>query len=398
MYFFYVNINIGENMKDKLRKIDIPLLLVSSILLVLGLVMIFSSSSIAAVLQYNNTEYYFFKKQLLIIIGGIIIGFIILFIPIKKYQIPAFFMIFAIIGVLFALQTYGIVTNNARSWFKIFGISIQPSEFSKTIIILFLAFAYGCRKRFKNIYDIFLPLIPCIIIFGLVFIEPDMGTAAIIAVICMFIFFSLPINKNNLMNIMKVIAVIGIAFIIYFLNSNQKYLTDTQASRFMYKNPCKRYEEDTGYQVCNGYIAIHNGGVKGTGLGKSTQKYLYLPEAYTDFIFPIVVEELGLIGGGIILILYLIVLYRILVIARNASNLVGSIIAFGTFAQIMTHITVNLGGLLALMPLTGVPLPFLSYGGSYILNLIILLSLTQRVAIESKEDKRRRELKKVGCL
>lgn len=395
MYLFYVNIIIGESMKDKLRKIDIPLLIVSSILLVIGLVMIFSSSSIAAVLQYNSTEYYFFKKQLMIISLGAIAGIIILFIPLRKYKIISLFLIGIIFVALFALQTYGTVTNSAKSWFRFAGISIQPSEFAKTIIILFLAFAYGDRKKFKNPYNIFLPLIPCIAIFGLVALEPDLGTAAIIAIICMFIFFALPINKNSFILVLRIIAVIGVLLVIYIMQSNQEYLTDTQASRFTFKNPCDRYEDDTGYQVCNGYIAMHNGGLKGAGLGKSTQKYLYLPEAYTDFIFPIIIEELGLIGGGVILLLFLVLLYRILVIARNATSLVGSIIAFGTFAQIITHIGINLGGALALMPLTGVPLPFLSYGGSYILNLIVLLSLTQRVAIESKEDRSRREKKKV---
>lgn len=374
-------------MKENLRKIDIPLLLVSAILIVIGLVMIFSSSSIAAVLQYNRTEYYFFRKQLLVILGSILIGTIILFIPIKKYKILSLFMVVGIFIALFALQTYGTVTNSAKSWFRIGPMSLQPSEFAKTIIILFLAFAYGDRKRFKNPYNVFIPLIPCIAIFTMIVLEPDLGTAAIIAIICMFIFFSLPINKNSFMMILRAITVIGVLLVFYILQTNQEYLTDTQANRFTYKNPCERYEQETGYQVCNGYIAIHNGGLKGVGLGKSTQKYLYLPEAYTDFIFPIIIEEIGLVGGGAILILYLILLYRILVIARNASNLVGSIIAFGTFAQILTHITVNLGGALALIPLTGVPLPFLSYGGSYILNLIVLLSLTQRVAIESKSER-----------
>ncbi len=387
MCFFYDKIIIGENMKENLRKIDIPLLLVSAILIVIGLVMIFSSSSIAAVLQYNRTEYYFFRKQLLVILGSILIGTIILFIPIKKYKILSLFMVVGVFIALFALQTYGTVTNSAKSWFRIGPMSLQPSEFAKTIIILFLAFAYGDRKRFKNPYNVFIPLIPCIAIFTMIVLEPDLGTAAIIAIICMFIFFSLPINKNSFMMILRVITVIGVLLVFYILQTNQEYLTDTQANRFTYKNPCERYEQETGYQVCNGYIAMHNGGLKGVGLGKSTQKYLYLPEAYTDFIFPIIIEEIGLVGGGAILILYLILLYRILVIARNASNLVGSIIAFGTFAQILTHITVNLGGALALIPLTGVPLPFLSYGGSYILNLIVLLSLTQRVAIESKSER-----------
>lgn len=376
-------------MKEIFKKLDKPLLILTIILSALGLVMIFSSSSIAAVLQYGQTEYYFFSKQAMFIAIGFILSIAIYNIPTKWYKGLSILGLGLIILVLIGLKTYGQVTNSARSWFKIAGFSIQPSEFAKTIIILYLATWYGSKKKFKSIYDTFIPLIPCVIIFFLVASEPDLGTACIIASICMFIFFTLPFEKNIIMTSIKIVTITGIVGGLVFLNSNSsfidKLLTSTQASRFNFKNPCSRYLEETGYQVCNGYIAINNGSVLGVGLGKSTQKYLYLPEAHTDFIFPIIVEELGLIGGCIVLLLYMFLLYRILVIARNAKTLRGSIIAFGTFAFILTHIIVNLGGLLALIPLTGVPLPFLSYGGSFILNLFILLALTQRVAIENKK-------------
>ncbi len=382
-------------MKDKFNKIDKTLLFVTIILTVLGLIMIFSSSSIAAVLQYGNTEYYFFKKQLIVVLAGFFLSFIIYFIPTDKYKELSVIGIVAIIAALIALKTYGSVTNNAQSWFRIFGFSIQPSEFAKTFIILFLACVYGSKKKFETVYNLFIPLIPCVVIFLLVCLEPDLGTAAIIAIICMFIFFSLPVGKDKMLNILKTSVIIIILFAVFALQTNQKYLTDTQSNRFNFKNPCNRYLEETGYQVCNGYIAIHNGGLWGVGLGKSTQKYLYLPEAYTDFIFPIVVEELGMVGGLVVLALYILLLFKILEIARNASNLRGSIIAFGTFGYILTHIGVNLGGILALIPLTGVPLPFLSYGGSFMINLMILLALTQRVAIETKENTYKKEVKKV---
>lgn len=381
-------------MKETIKKLDIPLLIVTIVLLIFGLIMIFSASSIAAVLQYGASENYFFKKQLLVMIVGIILSIIIFFIPTKSYSFLSRLGIIGIIGILLALTIYGTTTNSARSWFSIGPFSLQPSEFAKTIIILFLACVYGNRKKFKFIYDIFIPIIPCVIIFALVAAEPDLGTAAIIASICMFIFFSLPFEKNKYINILRTCSLIIIGVGIAVLTLNNNMLTDTQASRFNFKNPCERYLEETGYQVCNGYIAIHNGGLFGLGLGKSTQKYLYLPEAHTDFIFPIIVEEIGLVGGALVFIAYIILLFRVLVIARNASTLRGSIIAFGTFGYIMTHIIVNLGGLLALIPLTGVPLPFLSYGGSFLLNLMILMALTQRVAIETKEAKMRRNLKK----
>lgn len=376
-------------MRDALRKIDKPLFALTIILSIFGLIMIFSASSISTVLQYKVSEYYFFYKQAVFLIVGLVLSFFIILVPTEWYKKFSLLGIIVIIATLIGLRTYGQVTNSARSWFKIMGFSIQPSEFAKTFIILFLASCYGSKKKYASFYDTFIPLIPCVIIFFLVAAEPDLGTATIIALICMFIFFTLPFNKNKYMLLLKFGTIVGILGVLIFLNGNSSILTSSQASRFNFKNPCSRYLEETGYQVCNGYIAINNGGLFGVGLGKSTQKYLYLPESHTDFIFPIIVEELGLVTGGIVLIAYIVVLFRVLVIARNAKTLSGSILAFGTFAYIIMHIVINLGGLLALIPLTGVPLPFLSYGGSFALNLLVLLAITQRVAIETKSTKKK---------
>lgn len=373
--------------KNSLKNVDIPLFIITVLLIVFGLLMVFSSSSVTSVLSYKKTPYYFFEKQFITVIIAFLISLVVINFPTKNYSVISKLGIVLIVITLISLKTYGTVTNNARSWFKLLGFSVQPSEFAKTFIILYLACRYSTIKKFKNISDVFLPMIPCIIVFFLVALEPDLGTACLIAIICMFIFFALPLSKDKNMKILRIVTVIAAIGGILFLNFNSDILTSTQASRFNFKDPCSRYLEESGYQVCNGYIAIHNGGLFGVGLGASTQKYLYLPAAHTDFIFAIITEELGLIGGGCVLIAYIFLLFRILVIARNATNLRNSIIAFGTFAYILSHITINLGGLLAIIPLTGVPLPFLSYGGSFMINLMILVSLTQRVAIETKRKK-----------
>ena len=218
-------------------------------------------------------------------------------------------------------------------------------------------------------------------------IEPDLGTAIIAAGITFMLFVELPIKKGKVMRLIYVLMTIGAAilFILYSTNSLNKIMTPTQVSRFDFRKPCSRYLEKTGYQVCNSYIAINNGGLYGLGLGNSKQKNLYLPESYTDFIFPIIVEEFGLIGVGILFFGYLLLLFSILTIARNATNLRNSMIAFGTFIYILIHLVINLAGVTGLFIMTGVPLPFMSYGGSFVINLFVLLSLTQRVAIENKE-------------
>ena len=169
------------------------------------------------------------------------------------------------------------------------------------------------------------------------------------------------------------------------------FLRDYQSERLNFFDPCERYQEDSGYQLCNSFIALKNGGLSGQGIGESTQKYLYLPESYTDFIFPIIVEECGLLVGISIVIIYFVLLLRIIKLARNANSIHNSLIAYGVFAYIFLHILVNLFGVMGMMPLTGVPLPFLSYGGSYAISLMIALGLVQRVAIETNARKEKRK-------
>ena len=165
--------------------------------------------------------------------------------------------------------------------------------------------------------------------------------------------------------------------------------------RLVFKDPCSRYTEPTGYQVCNGLIAMKNGGLLGRGLGNSTQKYLYLPESHTDFIFPIIIEELGLVSGVVIILVYGLILFRIFRIAKQSETLRCSIIAYGVFWYLALHILINLLGILALIPLTGVPLPFLSYGGSFTANIVIMIFVVERACAENKMLKLKREIKEL---
>ena len=208
-------------------------------------------------------------------------------------------------------------------------------------------------------------------------------------------FIGLPLRDKKFKKLKIVAGVTAVVAVLLFMFSGdivKEIFNEEQASRFTYANPCTRYTEKTGYQVCNGFIAMNNGGLFGVGLGNSTQKYSYLPEAYTDFIFPIIVEELGAIVGSLIIIGFLVMLLRIKKIARNAETLSGSMIAWGTFGFMVAHLLINLLGILAIIPLTGVPLPFLSNGGSFNMNLIVLLFMTERVSIESKRVKLKREI------
>ena len=301
-------------------------------------------------------------------------------------------IILALIGLIF----YGHVANQAVSWYKIGPFAIQPSEFAKIIIIIYLAVYYSKNKdKLDNQWNIIKPMIFIVIIAVLVALQPDMGTAVIIGLIALAIFYATPMEKKS-RSIFNKIFIGGILLVVLVLIvAGGKFLQSYQLDRFNYFNPCDRYQEKTGYQLCNSFIAFKNGGIKGQGLGGSTQKYLYLPESYTDFIFPIIVEEWGLIVGVIIILIYMFVLFRIIQIARRANNLKNSLICYGVFVYLLLHIMINLLGVTGVIPLTGVPLPFLSYGGSYTICLMIALSLVQRVSIETNIQKQK-ELKKLS--
>lgn len=385
-------------MRKLFSKMDIPLLLVTFIFIVLGLVMIYSSSSITAVVRYGYEPYHFFIRQAIFLIAAIVVGvLIVLRLPTRNYGAIAWPAVFLLIFSLVFLFVQGKITNHAISWYDLKYFKIQPSEFAKSILIVFSAVYYHRLqfKKVKNIYAYLVPLGFGAIVAGLVIMQPDLGSAAIIAGIVFLTFISVPMVRNNLMKFIKIIAIGVVLAGIVLLYSGSSFLNSMQKGRLNFRNPCSRYTEETGYQVCNGFIAINNGGLFGVGLGNSTQKYLYLPESHTDFIFPIIVEELGLVTGILIVVGYAYMLWRILKIAKESENLRCSILAYGTFWYLALHILVNLLGVLALIPLTGVPLPFLSYGGSFTINAVIMLFVVQRVNIENKINKTKREIKEL---
>ena len=222
----------------------------------------------------------------------------------------------------------------------------------------------------------------------LIMLQPDLGTTVIFLTIMFLMFMSLNISHKVKRNIIFTMAALGIVVIFLLMNNGVQVFFERQLSRFNFSNPCSEEKfYTTGNQLCNGYIAFNNGGLTGLGLGNSTQKYLYLPEAYTDFIFAITVEELGLIASIGILILMFVVLWRVFIIGKKATTDRGRLMCYGIFWYILLHVCINLGGVFGLIPLTGVPLPFLSYGGSFMICMIMALSIVQKVNIETRIEK-----------
>jgi len=385
-------------MKKTVSKTDKILLGMIIIFAIFGLIMVLSASSMESYMRYDKSPYNYFFRHLVFVVAGLFVYAVMRFIPIKLYKRLGSFLMFGTLAAMIGLIIYGQSTRSAVSWFQIGPISIQPSEFAKVFIIIYLASHYEKhRKDLSNQWLVIKPLLIVFILCVFVALQPDLGTAGIIAIVSLIMFYAVPINKEIRKSFNKIfIGAIAIVLVL-FVSTKGTILRDYQFKRlysFIY-NPCERYQSEQGYQLCNSYIAFHNGSVTGMGIGASTQKYLYLPDSYTDFIFPIVVEEWGMLVGILIIIGYGVILYRIFKIARNAKNLGNGLIAYGVFAYIITHITINLIGVMGLGPLTGVPLPFLSYGGSYTLSLFIALGLVQRIAIENNKVQKNIKIKEV---
>lgn len=372
-----------KTMKKIIKYIDKPLLLVTVILFICGLIMVFSASNVTAYMSHAVSPYNYFVKQLIFLIVGLILSLIMIKFNTRSYGFFSWGLLIITTISLAVLLVIGSAKNQAISWYKLGPISIQPSEFIKVITIVFLAHYYDKNQKKLNSWTKSLfPIAIALAVAALIFLQPDLGTTIIYCAIVGMIFLSVPISKE--IKYKTVFIALGFIFfgVITIIGSGKGILLERQLERFDFANPCAKIL-DNGNQVCNCYIAINNGGLTGVGLGNSTQKYLYLPEPYTDFIFAIIVEELGIIVGIALILMYIFLLFRILLIGRRSPNNRGAVLCYGVATYIFLHIAVNLMGIMGIMPMTGVPLPFMSYGGSFTISLIAALTIVQRVSIEN---------------
>lgn len=369
-----------------IKKMDKTLLITSVLLLIIGLIMVFSASNITSIMKFKTTPYHFFNRQLLFLFVSLILSVIIIRFNTKTYGYISWLAIFGIIALLIAVLVSGKMVNQARSWISIFGIQFQPSEFAKIVGIIWVTSI--CATKNKPTLKTYLIMFAIIaLVAALIILQPDLGTGIIFLSIIFMMFMALNISFKTKRNIILIMLALGIIGALLLMNNGVQIFFERQLDRFNFTNPCSEEKfYTTGNQLCNGYIAFNNGGLSGLGLGNSTQKYLYLPEAYTDFIFAITVEELGLIASIGILLLLFIVLWRIFLIGKRATTDRGRLMCYGIFWYILFHTIINLGGATGLIPLTGVPLPFLSYGGSFLICLVVSLTIVQRVAIETKSN------------
>lgn len=373
-----------------LKYVDKWLLLITILLFAIGSIMIFSASNVSFYMRYASSPYKYLFRQILILGSGLLLALVIFFLNVKVSSKLASALNYIVIISLFLLFIFGKVSNAAQSWFQFGDFMLQPSEILKITTIIFLASYYDNKKKKLDSYVSSLtPIFFSLIAFVAIALQPDLGTALIFASIVAFIFLLSPVDKT-IKNRMVIIGLgmVTIGALVLFVGG-KNLLSEKQMSRITSvistSSPCSEdnYYTD-GNQVCNGYIAINNGGLTGRGLGNSIQKYLYLPEAHTDFIFCIIIEELGLCFGLFIIFLYIVLLTRIVIIGKRSLNNRDALICYGGAFYIFIHIMVNLCGIFGILPMTGVPLPFMSYGGSYTWCLIAILTVIQRINVETK--------------
>ena len=383
-------------MKRIIRAYDYPIFIAVVLLCLFGLVMVYSSSMITAVARYGYEMDFFYQKQKTALILAFIVMIVLMIVPYKIYQNKKFlmFMMFSITGFLFIVEIFGHTAGGAQSWIRLGSSSIQPAEFAKIAMIIYLSAIYGKRQdRINNIDKAVIPPIGFLaFICILIAIQPDYGTAAIVLLISSSIIISSGMSIKSIGKLL--VLFLGLAgFCLGFLVTGNfsSLLSENKISRFTgYMDPFGK-EKGSGYQLVNSLIAIGQGGLTGVGLGDSVQKYGYLPESHTDFIMAIIAEELGFFGVGFVLLTLAFIVLRGFKLSAKCKDPFGSLLLIGISSMIGIQVFINVGGVVGLIPITGITLPFISFGGTSLLLLMGSMGIYQNVVmrmnlLEEKEN------------
>lgn len=359
-----------------MKKHSVDLLLLISIIIIslFGIVMIFSASYIWAEYKFQD-PFKFVKNQGLFFLIGMVGLFAISKFDYKKYYDKANLILGICIALLILVLIPGIgtVRNGSRSWFGIGSFGIQPSEFTKLALIIFTS-KYLCKneKDMGKIKKGVLPILGLtLFIFGLIMLQPDFGTGTILVMSIIGLLFVGGVDFKFFLKI----AVIGVAGVVALIIAAPYRLARILSFLDPWKDPL-----GSGFQIIQSLYAIGPGGLFGFGFGNSRQKHFYLPEPQTDFIFSIISEEFGFLGVLIVSTLFLTIIIRGFRIARNSKDLFGKYLAFGITFQLAFQAVMNLMVVTGLIPVTGVTLPFLSYGGSSLLITLCSMGIVLNIS------------------
>ncbi|MDK9865083.1 MULTISPECIES: cell division peptidoglycan polymerase FtsW [Staphylococcus] len=392
---------IGRNAKF----IDYPLVITYILLCLIGLVMVYSASMVAATKGSLTggvpvTGTYFYTRQLMYVIMSLILVFFMAFFMNVKFLESIRFqkwMMMIMVALLVATLLVGSNINGSKSWLNLGFMNLQASELLKIAIIVYIPYMIEKKrpKVFKNPKLLASPIILASICIALVLLQRDVGQTLLILIIFFSIIFyaGIGVQKSLKYGLMILFGVVIIGSLFLLLGLVPDYLT----ARFStLTNPFSN-EEGTGYHISNSLIAIGNGGLFGRGLGNSIMKLGYLPEPHTDFIFSIIAEELGLVGCVVVICLLFFIVYRAFELANKTNSYFYKLVCVGIASYIGSQTFVNLGGISGTIPLTGVPLPFISFGGSSMISLSIAMGLLLITAKQIKiEELRKKKANKIN--
>lgn len=362
--------------KVKRKPLDYGLLIVVFILLAFGLVMVLSASAPYS-LRTEGDSYFYAKKQLKFAILGIIIMLLVSNVDYRLYKgrIADIAMIGAtLLLVAVLIPGVGVTRNDATRWLGIGSLQFQPSELMKIALIIFLSSKIA--KKPGKIKSFWTGLVPCLVLVGIIavllLLEPHMSATMIIAVIAVAIIFAAGAKMSHLVPI-GMLGVVGA----FFLAKMEEY---RWKRIIIFLDPWQDAQGD-GWQIIQSLYAIGSGGLFGVGIGKSVQKYMYIPEPHNDFIFAILAEELGLAGVLLVMLLFGFFIWRGITIALKAPDMFGSLVAVGITTMIGIQAVFSMAVVSSSMPVTGIPLPFFSYGGTSLIMLLasvgILLNISR---------------------
>lgn len=381
--------------KKILKSYDYSLVIAITLLSLFSLIMVYSASMATAIERYGVASDYFYQKHKLFVISAAFAFVLTSLFPYKALKSNKILMtlVFSSILVLMAILLFGHVAGNAQSWFKIGPISIQPSEFVKLCVIIYLSALYAKKQEYINQFNkaVVPPLVYLGVVCMLIAIQPDFGTVELILLFSGAIIISSGISIKNLTKLGSLGVIVLLPFVLLFYN---KIFTSVRVDRFQVLNDPFKFEQTSGYHLVNSYIAIGSGGINGLGLGKGIQKLGYLPESHTDFIIAVIAEELGIWGVGFVIITLAYIVLRGIYIALQCKDPFGSLLAIGISSMIGIQAFVNLAGVSGLIPLTGVPLPFVSYGGSSLIQLAIAIGILVNVSMFVNYEKKFKNKKK----
>lgn len=356
-----------------MRKSRIAVFMITCILMAVGIVMIYSASAIFAFERYHDSCYFLKRHLLYLIIGGMGMVSVMLFDyrKLKNFARPILLVCLVLLALVL-IPGIGKEAGGARRWFKFFNLSFQPSEFAKLAIIIYIA-DFLSRKQ-SYIKDFFYGFLPSAIalsaVSGFVLLQPDLGTAISLASIGATMYFVSGIRMVYLLWVFT----LSIPVLYLMIFSTAYRMRRITAFLNPFKDP-----RGVGFQIVQSFIALGSGGLLGVGLGKSQQKLFYLPAAHTDFIFSIIGEEMGLLGTLCIVALFALLILNGARIAFKSRDMFGQFIALGVISKLGFEAAVNIGVSTGCLPTKGLPLPFVSYGGSALVFNMIAIGLLLNV-------------------